>query len=174
MKSRISYFMVALLIYVTDQASKAWASRLEHAAGITLIDGFFHLSYVENSGIAWGLFADSGAPGKMVLSGISLLAAAAIVFYALRTPLRERAMLWGFSFVLGGVLGNLTDRISRGAVIDFLDFTIVSYKWPTFNVADMAISMGAAILILDTLRSRPGSARVQKRETLGWSPGGED
>ena len=160
MKDRLSYFTMAALIFLADQMSKYWASRLENHPGIPVIDGLFHFSYVENSGIAWGLFSEAGALGRVVLGTISLLAAVGIFLYAVRTPLSERTTLWGLSFVLGGVLGNLTDRVMRGAVIDFLDFNLGSYKWPTFNLADIVISLGAIVLIIDALRSTPDQAPV--------------
>ena len=158
MKERLNYFTVASLIFVLDQFSKSWASTLQNRPGVPVIDGFFHFSYVENAGIAWGLFSDAGLAGKVVLGAISVVAALGIFLYAIRTPPAERITLWGLSLVLGGVLGNLTDRVARGAVFDFLDFTIGNYKWPTFNLADLVISLGAVILIVDALRSAPDQA----------------
>ncbi|RMG47978.1 MAG: signal peptidase II [Acidobacteria bacterium] len=156
-KQRFGYLSAAVIIYLLDQLTKALATHYLPEAGyhqgVSVIDGFFHLTYVENAGIAWGLFADAGTGGRLALGAISFIAATGIILYAVRTPVSERVTHWGLTLVLGGVLGNLTDRLVRGAVIDFLDFTIGSYRWPTFNIADMAISVGAAILILDALRS---------------------
>jgi signal peptidase II len=112
------------------------------------------------------LFADAGRGGKFVLGAISVIAATGIIVYAVRTPVSERWTHWGLTLILGGVLGNLTDRINHGAVVDFLDFTIGSYKWPTFNIADMAISLGALILIVDALRSPPEEGRPQPTQSL--------
>jgi signal peptidase II len=164
-KTRFKYLTGAALIFLIDQITKYLATRLHYHSSVSVIDGFFNLTYVENSGIAWGLFADAGAGGKWVLGAISLIAAAGIVIYAVRTPTSERLTQWGLTLVLGGVMGNLIDRIMRGAVVDFLDFTIGAYRWPTFNVADMAISLGAVILIVDALRSSP----EEKRCNTGFS-----
>lgn len=174
MKERLNYFTVAALIFLADQVSKYWATKLEDHPGIQVVDGFFHLIYVENSGIAWGLFSDAGALGRVVLGVVSLVAAVGIFLYAVRTPPSERTTLWGLSLVLGGVLGNLTDRVLRGAVIDFLDFNLGSYKWPTFNLADMVISLGAIILIVDAIRAAPEQASVARQKRLGWETGRED
>ncbi len=172
LKDRLNYFTVAALIFVLDQLTKSWASTLQNRSGIPIVDGFFHLSYVENAGIAWGLFSYAGFLGKVVLGFISLVAALGIFLYAIRTPPAERITLWGLSLVLGGVLGNLTDRVARGAVVDFLDFTIASYKWPTFNFADLVISIGAIILIIDALRSAPDQASITARAPQAEREGG--
>jgi signal peptidase II len=164
-KQRFGYLVAALVIFLIDQLTKYLAtnylaSGFVYGDSVSVIDGFFRLTYVENAGIAWGLFADAGRGGKLVLGAISLIAATGIIVYAVRTPVSEHWTHWGLTLILGGVLGNLTDRLSRGAVVDFLDFTIVSYKWPTFNLADMAISIGAVILIVDALRSPPEERRA--------------
>lgn len=161
-RQRVGYLIVALLIFLIDQWTKYLAAHhldtgLTYGISRAVIDGFFHLTYVENAGIAWGLFADAGRGGKFVLGLISIIAAIGIIVYAVRTPVSERWTHWGLTLILGGVLGNLTDRLVNGAVVDFLDFTIGSYRWPTFNLADMAISIGAFILIVDALRSPPES-----------------
>ncbi len=153
MKARLHYLILTLGVYLADQVTKRLAEALREHPSLPIIPDFFHLTYVENAGIAWGLFADAGDGGRLVLSIISLVAATGIAIYALRTPVNEKLTHWGLALVLGGVLGNLTDRLFRGAVVDFLDFTLGGYKWPTFNIADTVISIGAFILITDALRS---------------------
>ena len=170
-RQRFGYFTVAMLIFIVDQITKYLATKhldtgFIYGASMPVIDGVFHLTYVENAGIAWGLFADAGRGGKFVLGAISLIAATGIIVYAVRTPVSERWTHWGLTLILGGVLGNLTDRLYNGAVVDFLDFTIGSYKWPTFNIADMAISLGALILIIDALRSPSDDERPQPAQNL--------
>ncbi|HXF03821.1 MAG TPA: signal peptidase II [Blastocatellia bacterium] len=160
-KARFHYLILTLGVYLADQVTKRLAEALREHPSVPLIPDFFHLTYVENAGIAWGLFADAGHGGRLVLSLISLIAATGIAIYALRTPVNEKLTHWGLALVLGGVLGNLTDRLFRGAVVDFLDFTIGEFKWPTFNIADAAISIGALILIADALRSSGSSLESQ-------------
>jgi len=149
---RPHYFALALGIYAADQYTKYLATGLKHEPSLPVIPGLLHLTYVENAGIAWGLFADAGPDGRWILSLISLIAALGIVLYAVRTPIQERLTHWGLALVLGGVLGNLTDRLFRGAVVDFLDLFIGRYRWPTFNLADVVITMGALLLLADALR----------------------
>lgn len=170
-KQRFGYLMAAIGIFLIDQFTKYLATTYlgtgsTYGQSVPLIDGFFHLTYVENAGIAWGLFADAGRGGKFVLGAISLIAATGIIVYAVRTPTSERWTHWGLTLILGGVLGNFTDRLNHGAVVDFLDFTLGSYKWPTFNIADMAISLGALILIVDALRSPPEGSRTRPAQSL--------
>jgi len=170
-KQRFGYLVAAMAIFALDQltkylATKYLASGFLYGDSVPVIGGFFHFTYVENAGIAWGLFAETGRGGKFVLGAISLIAATGIIVYAVRTPVSEHWTHWGLTLILGGVLGNLTDRLSRGVVVDFLDFIIVSYKWPTFNIADMAISIGAVILIVDALRSPPEERHAQPAPNL--------
>ncbi|MCS6817376.1 MAG: signal peptidase II [Blastocatellia bacterium] len=146
------YFALALAIYAADQYTKHLATGLKHEPSLPVIPGLLHLTYVENAGIAWGLFADAGPDGRWILSLISLVAALGIALYAVRTPVQERMTQWGLALVLGGVLGNLTDRLLRGAVVDFLDLFIGRYRWPTFNLADVVITTGALLLLADALR----------------------
>jgi signal peptidase II len=160
------YFALALAIYAADQYTKHLATGLKHEPSLPIIPGLLHLTYVENAGIAWGLFADAGPDGRWVLSLISGIAALGIVLYALRTPLQERLTQWGLALVLGGVLGNLTDRLLRGAVVDFLDIFIGRYRWPTFNIADLVITTGALLLLADALRPSP-EARLHRQTTGG-------
>jgi len=149
---RPHYFALSLAIYAADQYTKHLATGLKHEPSLPVIPGLLHLTYVENAGIAWGLFADAGSDGRWILSLISLIAALGIALYAIRTPLQERLTQWGLALVLGGVLGNLTDRLFRGAVVDFLDLFIGHYRWPTFNLADVVITAGALLLLADALR----------------------
>jgi len=149
------YFALALAIFLADQWTKRLAVGLKHEPSIPIIPGLLHLTYVENAGIAWGLFADAGPEGRWILALISVIAALGIVVYALRTPLEERVTHVGLALVLGGVLGNLTDRLWRGAVVDFLDLFIGRYRWPTFNIADFVITAGAVLLLVDAVRPSP-------------------
>jgi signal peptidase II len=162
---RFNYLIVSIGIYLVDQVTKYYATGLENRPDLMVIPNFFHLTYAENAGIAWGLFADAGGGGRLILSIISLIAATGIAVYAFRTPVNEKLTHSGLALVLGGVLGNLTDRIFRGAVVDFLDFTVANYKWPTFNIADMVITIGALILITDALRSPPEAVKEQRVES---------
>jgi signal peptidase II len=140
-------------VFVLDQTTKTWISaRLPyHTYGpgqIVVIDGFFNLVHVGNTGAAWSLFA-----GRSTF--LAMLAVATLVaIFAWRRQLGLR--LWpvqiSFGLLCGGILGNLVDRVFRGHVVDFLDFHFGSYIYPTFNIADSGICVGVIIYLLHSLR----------------------
>ena len=117
---------------------------------ITVIPGFFNLTYVRNRGAAFGMLA--GVPGiwrSAFFIVVTVIAIAAIVLLIRKTS--ERLLVAAFSLIAGGALGNLIDRIRYGEVVDFIDWYVRSHHWPTFNVADSAISVGVGLLVIDML-----------------------
>jgi len=151
------FLLLALTVLALDQWTK-WLveSHLPTPSSREIIPGFFHLSHVKNTGVAFGLLAELGDEGAAwVLALLGLVAIAVVAIYFRRTSARETALLTALSLVLGGAVGNLLDRVTAGAVTDFLGVYIGSYRWPDFNVADSAISIGLCLLILDSFRSRP-------------------
>ncbi len=151
------FLMLALAVLALDQWTK-WLveSHLPSPSSREIIPGFFHLSHVKNTGVAFGLLADLGDEGAAwMLALLGLAAISVVAVYFQRTPARETALLTALSLVLGGAVGNLLDRVTAGAVTDFLGVYIGSYRWPDFNVADSAISIGLGLLILDSFRARP-------------------
>ena len=143
-------------VVALDQASK-WLieENLALYERVELIPGFFRLAHVTNDGIAFGLFPSGGSAGGVVLLALlGLLALSVVSYYFLSTPNEQLLLLTALSLVLGGAIGNLTDRLMRGHVTDFFDAYIGAHHWPTFNVADSAISVGIALLAIETLRTR--------------------
>lgn len=132
-----------------DLAAKAWArSALSYGEPVKVLP-FFDLTLGYNPGVAFGLLNDAG--GLVVLlvtAAISLMFG--VWFWREPRPVTRL----GLAFVLGGALGNFFDRLSRGEVTDFLDFHVFGQHWPAFNLADTAITCGAAFLIFDMLRAR--------------------
>ncbi|TBR23685.1 signal peptidase II [bacterium] len=125
-------------VVLLDRLSKVWAQRWLEPRGEVPVLPFFHLTYVENTGAAWGMFANRN--GLLVAVSLALLGG---LLWARRSwPQENRWARWGAMLVVGGALGNLHDRLALGAVIDFLDFRV----WPVFNVADSCISVGACAL----------------------------
>ena len=122
-----------------------------------VIDGFFNLTYIRNSGAAFG-FLSRQAPTFLRLFFLTVTAIALIVLviYYARVPWPYRLTLIGLSLITAGALGNGIDRLWLGQVIDFIDVYVRSYHWPSFNVADSAICVGVGCLLLDTLR-RPAA-----------------
>src|SRR5262245_46550416 len=136
------WLAAAAAIVAADQASK-WAVLANFALGERLeLTGFFNLVLVYNKGAAFSMFAD-GAGWQTPLLAAFALAAIGIVGYLIAKNAQKRL------FCVGGAVGNLIDRLRFGQVVDFLDFHALGWHWPAFNVADSAICVGAALLILD-------------------------
>jgi signal peptidase II len=155
---RIAAYRVLLLItaaiWTLDQLTKLWiTARLPFGAyyepdAIPVIRGFFYLVHVGNTGAAWSMFS-----GQSLLLGI--LAAStlvAIFFWRRALGLQSRITQICFGLLCGGILGNLTDRIRLGHVVDFLDFHFGSYTYPSFNVADSGICVGVILYLWQSLR----------------------
>ncbi len=147
------FFLIAAVVVLLDRISKAVvATSLPLHESITVIPGFFHITHVENSGAAFGLFADSTFQWKVAaLVGFSLVALVIVSVLLWKNSHMLSTMTVGLSLILGGAFGNLWDRMRAGHVVDFLDFHIGSYYWPAFNVADSAIVVGAILLVAEIL-----------------------
>jgi signal peptidase II len=149
---RAAYFLAACGIYLADQASKAWAARrLRFGDELKVFPDFLHFDYATNPGIAFGQLQGGGQFGRWMLVGLAAAAAVAVFVYLLRTPRTDDRVLGACALLLAGIAGNLTDRVRLGHVIDFVEVHLGSYQWPTFNVADAAICVGAAMLALDII-----------------------
>ncbi len=145
-------FLLALLtgfiFLILDQLTKYWVVKeIPFASRQVVIPGFFNLTYVTNTGAAWGILS-----GRYWL----LLAISGTVFFAALWFLRHLTDGWKERYyavllILSGILGNCIDRVFRGAVVDFLQFYIGKYAWPSFNVADSCICIGVFIYIISTM-----------------------
>jgi signal peptidase II len=159
---RVKAYGLAALVLVADRLSK-WLVETHVSAmdTIRVIPGFFDIVNSQNRGVAFGLFNDSTNPWRTLL--LVLLCAGAVVFISAmlwRPEKLDKASFWGLSLVLGGAAGNVLDRAVWGRVTDFLDFYIGEHHWHTFNIADSAIVIGSALMILDMLRPRRQAANV--------------
>jgi signal peptidase II len=134
-------FFAAALVFIADRLTKyVIVNSLTAAESIRVIPGIFHVTLVLNNGAAFGIFRNMGV--MFIL--MTFVAVALILLYVLRSKAMSAPVMAAFGLILGGALGNLVDRIKFGYVIDFLDFRV----WPVFNIADSAITVGAAILVL--------------------------
>jgi signal peptidase II len=147
----VGYLVAAFGIYLVDQSSKAWAVRRLRFRDITVIGGVLDLVYAENRGIAFGQLQEGGAFGRWFFVVLAAVAAVAVLFYFFRTPRNDDRILGASALLLAGILGNLTDRVRIGFVIDFILLHAGHYHWPTFNVADASISFGALLLAYDLI-----------------------
>ncbi len=155
---RVGYLVASLGIYLMDQASKAWAVRRVRFEDLTVIRGVLDFAYAENPGIAFGQLQEGGAFGRWFFVVLAGAAAVAVLFYFLRTPRNDDRVLGACALLLAGILGNLTDRVRLGFVIDFILLHAGQYHWPTFNVADASITLGALLLAYDLIFSSRRSA----------------
>jgi len=147
---RAGYLLASFGIYMVDQSSKAWAVRtLRFGDDRAIIRGLLDFVYTENRGIAFGQLQESGAFGRWFFVVLAIAAAIAVLFYFLRTPRNDDRVLGACALLLAGIAGNLTDRVRLGYVIDFIVLHAGSWHWPTFNVADASISIGALLLAYD-------------------------
>ncbi len=162
---RNKYYLISLLILILDHVSK-WIVQATLASGrsIDIIPGYLSLSLVHNTGVAFGLFDEMESAWKpYVLSGLAIVAVAAILIYSTRMPGDRKLLQLALSIIMGGILGNFADRIFRGYVVDFIEFHIQeSFYWPNFNVADSAISIGIALLLIDTVKN-PATEEISEQ-----------
>jgi len=145
---------VTLLIIVLDQITKAAVrSHLPLHATKPVIPGVLDLIHVQNAGVAFGLMNDFAHPHRALLTlGLAVAALVGIGYYARQLQREERLARVGLSLILGGAIGNLIDRMRDGFVVDFVDVYWRSWHFWAFNVADAAISVGAAFVFLELLR----------------------
>ena len=164
--------ILGLVITVLDQVTK-YVVRLTFAVGEShpVIHGFFDLTYVRNTGAAWGILGGQNA--SLTILSIVMLAAILIFRRSFLSDTWEHRLALGL--MVGGIVGNLMDRLRLGWVTDFLDFYCRGYHWPSFNVADAAICVGVGIYILSSmwLVSHPlHESRLKSGSTRG-EPSGE-
>ena len=159
--------IISSVIVALDQATKLYIDanfRLHES--IPVIDGLFNLTYVRNKGAAFGILADSAVRIPFFIT-VSILAMLGILWYLRRIRNDQPLALFSLSLVFAGAFGNLIDRIRLGEVIDFLDVFWRGYHWPAFNVADSAICVGVALLMIDMWREdrkKAAEASAQKNQ----------
>ncbi len=146
--------LIAAVIVVVDQATKAAVrSAFDLHESVTVIPGFFDLTRVHNFGAAFGFMNTAEFPFKdLVLAGIAAVALAGLAAYGASLPPDQRLARVGLALIIGGAAGNLIDRVTAGYVLDFADFYWSGWHFWAFNVADAAIPIGVALMILDLLR----------------------
>ena len=150
---------IAGLVLILDQLTKLYiVSTFSLYESVTIIEDFFHITYIRNPGAAFGIFAGSAAsfriPFFLTLSFVAIVGM--LFFYKTVT---ENLLRIAISLIMGGALGNMIDRARLGEVIDFIDVHWYTNHWPAFNVADSAITIGVGLLIVDMFLKEKGSNR---------------
>jgi signal peptidase II len=155
---RVLPFIIALLIVIADRFSKIWIQgSLRETDGVPVISGWLRIIHTENPGAAFGILAE----GNMLLRSAILIGLSSLVLFFVASALWSRKTQYtaeltriGLGLILGGATGNLYDRIVRGTVTDFIEVFHGSWSFPAFNVADSAITVGAAFLLFELLWPR--------------------
>jgi len=145
----------SVFIYL-DQVTKAWATTaLKGKPQITVIENYFNLKYVTNKGAAWGMFGNMGEEVRIpFFIFITIIASIALGYYYNKLKRKQLTLQISLSFVVAGMIGNFIDRVFVKFVVDFVDWHIGEHHWPTFNVADIAISIGMGLLVIDFIIHR--------------------
>ncbi len=171
MKGRRYEFALAGTWLVADQLTKLWAGNI--TIPIEIVPGWFRFALSHNRGALFGMLGTIADPWRtLILTGLPLLAIVGIVGLILRTPPAEAYARTGLSLILGGAVGNVLDRVVYGHVVDFIDVystwpplmdRLIDWfgtnRWPTFNVADMGLVCGAALLLYEIFFRRSGAPK---------------
>lgn len=160
------FWWVAVSTLALDQLSKFWIVHTlpigSYGPGrhIAVIDGFFHLVHVGNTGAAWSLFSG----GSLWLAGLAILTLAGIYHWRHSLGLRQRGLQIAFGLLCGGIVGNGIDRLAYQHVVDFLDFHFGSYIYPTFNIADSGIVCGVVLYFFLSLKKPADTEEAEGTE----------
>jgi signal peptidase II len=152
MKNKYAWVsVIAAAVLVLDQLTKHLVVRNFHLhEAIRIIPGFFDLVYVRNPGAAFGILSGTHGVWRTVFF-IAVSAVAMAVIAVLATKTADRLSLAAYALIGGGAVGNLIDRVRFGEVVDFIDWYYRSWHWPTFNIADSAITIGVGLLVIEML-----------------------
>ncbi len=147
------WLLVSVVVIVLDQLSKA-AIRDHFVYGETLaVLPYFNLVLAHNTGAAFSFLSEAGGLQRWLFTAIAIVASVWII-WLLRKHQSQKLFCFALAFILGGALGNLIDRIAYGYVVDFLDFHSDGYHFAAFNLADSAITCGAALLVWDSFKGK--------------------
>jgi signal peptidase II len=168
-ESGIRWLWITLLIIVLDQLTKLWVvATMDLHESINVLP-VFDIYRTFNEGAAWSMFADAGGAQRWVFSGLAIAVSIGLVYWLRKLVLSTHTMLvTGLTFILGGALGNVIDRLRLGHVIDFVLVYWNDSKFPAFNIADAAITIGAGLVILDSIREgrrERQAAQARKQQT---------
>ena len=157
MKKRI--FIISIIVLILDQLSKIIANMyLTLGKSIKVINNFFYLSYVYNEGAAWSILKTQ----RLLLILIGFIALF-LVYSFIKDFEENKRNILSFGLIIGGILGNLLDRIFLGYVRDFLDFKIFGYNYPIFNISDIGICIGVFLLIISIIKGEEDGSSSRKK-----------
>lgn len=154
MRNWWGWLSISAVVIALDQISKQMIVHAFAFREVLPLLPSVNLTLAYNSGAAFSFLADAGGWQRIFFAAIAVVASVIIVHLLRKHPEQKRFCL-ALSLILGGALGNLWDRLTLGHVVDFLDVYLDAYHWPAFNIADSAITVGAALMVWDGFKSKP-------------------
>lgn len=155
----LKWLWLSGLIIVLDQASKLFMASWLSIAETRAIIPFFNLTMAHNTGAAFSFLSQAGGWQRWFFVGLALAISSGLLVW-LKKLAKTKMEAISISLILGGAIGNVIDRLLLGYVIDFIDVYYGTYHWPAFNIADSAICVGAALLIIDSFRAKPDQEKA--------------
>ena len=151
-KLLLLYVLIVILIIIFDQWTKSLIIKNVMLYEVLPVNSFINITHQENAGAAFSILSNAGGWQRWFLSVLAICISVYIAFWLFRLRNQDQIILSiGLSLVLGGAIGNVIDRIQLGYVIDYIQVLIMGWPFPTFNIADASITVGAVILIIDAL-----------------------
>jgi len=150
-RSGLSCLWLTVVVLIIDQVTKYLTIQMLDLYESYEVLSFFNFTYARNYGAAFSFLGDAGGWQKYLFTTIAFVVSAYLLYSMKTTSATHRWMNSAYALILSGAIGNVMDRLMFGYVVDFLDFDLGFYRWPTFNVADVAIFIGAAMIIIDAL-----------------------
>lgn len=165
----LRFLWISVIAFILDQWSKYAVMGSMSLFQSEQILPFFNLTYVHNYGAAFSFLDSAGGWQRWFFTAIAVVVSVVITWWLKQSPREQKMLPIAFSFILGGALGNVYDRLVHGYVIDFLDFYVNGYHWPAFNIADSAIFIGAALLIVDMLKNGDKHSKAKASDSAQQS-----
>ena len=147
----LKFLVLSLVFVVLDQVIKLWIiNSLNLYQDINVLP-IFDITHVRNYGAAFSFLSDAGGWQRYFFTTIAIVVSVLLTYWMYQTPTQQKLLLTSYALILGGAIGNVMDRINYGYVVDFIHFYYENWSFPAFNVADIAISIGAFLLIVDAI-----------------------
>ena len=164
-RSGLCWLWLSVIVFIVDQMTKYWTIQALDLYESYQVLSFFNFTYARNYGAAFSFLGDAGGWQKYLFTAIAFAVSAYLIYLLKQNNASQRWTNIAFALILSGAIGNVTDRLVFGYVVDFLDFDLGFYRWPTFNVADIAIFIGAAMIILESFLSGPENTKKEINKT---------
>jgi len=150
-RSGLPWLWLTLVVFIVDQITKYLTTEMLDLFESYEVLPFFNFTYARNYGAAFSFLGDAGGWQKYLFTGIAFAVSVYLIYSLGKNKAMQRWINCAYALILSGAIGNVVDRLLFGYVIDFLDVNLGFYRWPTFNIADSAIFIGAVMIIIDSL-----------------------